>query len=96
MGCGLAEGVSNGGTDADPARLLELGRVFGPRGLAAVRRIASLAYALETPFPLVPSVESRQPMIRLDPGDDHTEWLDLRFRVAWNVTVDELRAVVEQ
>jgi predicted transcriptional regulator of viral defense system len=92
----LAEAVANGGTDADPARLMQLSSAFGSRGQAAVRRLASLAHVLELPLPLEPSVSSRQPVIRLDPDDDHVEWTDPRFRVAWNVTADELRAVVGQ
>jgi predicted transcriptional regulator of viral defense system len=92
----LAEAVATGGTDADPAKLLQVADAFGPRGFAAVRRIASLAHALELPLPLQPRVEPRQPVIRLDPGDDRIEWTDPMFRVAWNVTADELRAVVGQ
>lgn len=92
----LAEAVATGGADASPAKLLQVADVFGPRGFAAVRRIASLAHTLELPLPLQPRVEPRQPVIRLDPGDDRVEWTDPRFRVAWNVTADELRAVAGQ
>jgi predicted transcriptional regulator of viral defense system len=92
----LAEAVASGGNDADPAKLIRLSGAFGSRGQAAVRRLASLACVLELPLPLEPKVGSRQPVIRLDPGDDHVEWTDPRFRVAWNVTADELRAVVGQ
>ena len=92
----LAEAVANGGTDADPAKLLQIADAFGARGFAAVRRLASLAYVLELPLSLMPAVGPRQPVIRLDPGDDHREWTDSRFRVAWNLTAAELRAVVGQ
>jgi predicted transcriptional regulator of viral defense system len=92
----LAEAVASGGTDADASKLLQVADAFGSRGFAAVRRIASLAHVLELPFPLAPQVGLRQPVIRLDPGDDHREWTDTRFRVGWNVSADELRAVVGQ
>jgi predicted transcriptional regulator of viral defense system len=91
----LAEAVANGGNDADPAQLIRLSGAFGSRGQAAVRRLASLARVLELPLPLEPRVGPRRPVIRLDPGDDHVEWTDPRFRVAWNITADELRAVAE-
>jgi predicted transcriptional regulator of viral defense system len=90
----LAEAVANGAPEADPARLDRLARAFGPRGLAAERRVASLAAALGLPLRLEPKVDPRQPVIRLDSGDDHVEWVDAAFRVAWNTTPDELRAVI--
>jgi hypothetical protein len=34
------------------------------------------------------------PVIRLDPRDDHVDWIDPIFRVAWNTTADELRAAI--
>src|SRR5487761_2442063 len=71
-----------------------LAHVFGSRGLAAERRLASLARALDLPLELAPSVGSRQKIIRLDPRDAKIAWVDDTFRVAWNVTADELRAVV--
>lgn len=92
----LAEAVASGGTDAAPARLAQIAEAFGPRGFAAVRRIASLAHVLELPLPLAPAVEPRQPVVRLDPSDGRREWVDTKFRVAWNVTADELRGVVGQ
>jgi predicted transcriptional regulator of viral defense system len=92
----LAEAVASGGTDANPAKLLQIAGAFGARGFAAVRRIASLAHVLELPLPLAPAVGPRQPVIRLDPGDDYREWTDATFRVAWNVAADELRAMVGQ
>lgn len=90
----LAEAVASGGTDADPARIVQIADAFGGRGLAALRRIASLAHGLELPLPLAPAVGLRQPVIRLDPGDEHREWTDPKFRVAWNVSVAELHAVI--
>jgi predicted transcriptional regulator of viral defense system len=90
----LAEAIANGASEVDPARVVRLAEAFGARGLAAERRLASLAKALALPLRLEPEVDSRQPVIRLNPSDDHVEWVDGTFRVAWNSTVDELRAVV--
>lgn len=90
----LAETVANGAPEADPARIVRLARAFGSRGHAAERRLASLARALALPLQLEPEVAPRQPVIRLDPGDNHVEWVDGTFRVAWNSTTDELRAVI--
>ncbi len=92
----LGEAIATGGADADPAVVLQVAAAFGPRGLAALRRLASLAHVLELPLPLKPRLDPHQPVIRLDPGDDQVEWTDQVFRVAWNVTADELRAVVGQ
>jgi predicted transcriptional regulator of viral defense system len=92
----LAEAIASGGSTADPAKLLQIADAFGGRGFAAARRIASLAHVLELPLALTPLVGSRQPAIRLDPGDEHHEWTDPKFRVTWNVSADELRAVVGQ
>jgi predicted transcriptional regulator of viral defense system len=90
----LAEAVAQGAPAAAPARLVRLAEAFGPRGLAALRRLASLARALELPLGLTPKVAARQPVIFLDPRNDHVEWIDDTYQVAWNFTVDELRAVV--
>jgi predicted transcriptional regulator of viral defense system len=90
----LAEALAAGAVKADAARISRLAEAFGPRGHAAERRLASLAGALNLPLALDPSVERRRPIIRLDPRDDPVEWVDETYRVAWNVTVDELRAVV--
>lgn len=90
----LAEALAQAAPGADPARLARLAEAFGPRGLAASRRLASLARALEFPLGLTPQVAARQRVIFLDPRDDHVEWVDDTYRVAWNFTVDELRAVV--
>ena len=91
----LAEALANGAREADADRIAALADVFGPRGFAAERRLASLAHALQLPLDLQPNVAKRQPIIRLDSRDDRTEWVDNRFRVAWNLIVDEVRAVVE-
>jgi predicted transcriptional regulator of viral defense system len=90
----LAEALARGASQADPARIGRLGKAFGARGLAAERRLASLAQALALPLGLELMPIPRQPTIRLDPRDNHIEWVDGTFRVAWNITVDELRAVV--
>ncbi len=90
----LAEALASGAPEADPPRIARLVKPFGARGRAAERRLASLALALGLPIDLHPTVDRRRPVISLDPRDDHVEWIDRVFRVAWNVTVDELRAVV--
>jgi predicted transcriptional regulator of viral defense system len=90
----LAEAVAAGSPDADPACITRLANAFGPRGRAAERRLASIAFALRLPLTLTPEVGKRQQLIRLDPRDDRAEWTDTRFRVAWNTTIDELQAVV--
>jgi len=88
----LAEALASGAPKVDPARLGRLAGAFGARGLAAERRLASLALALDLPLGLEPKVMPTQPVIRLDPRDDHVDWIDPIFRVAWNTTADELRA----
>jgi predicted transcriptional regulator of viral defense system len=90
----LAEAVANGAPYADSSRLARLAEAFGARGLAAERRLASVSRALGLPLALEPQVDPRQPVIRMDPGDGQVEWVDGTFRVAWNSTVDELRAVI--
>ena len=90
----LAEALANGVADIDAHRVDLLAHVFGSRGLAAERRLASLARALDLPLELAPSVGPRQKIIRLDPRDAKVAWVDDALRVAWNVTADELRAVV--
>lgn len=90
----LTEALAAGSPEADSTRINALAHAFGARGRAAERRLASLAHALDLPLSLDPAVGKRQPVIRLDPRDDQVEWTDANFRVAWNMTVDELRAVV--
>lgn len=90
----LAEALAAGARDADPKRIQRLVKAFGARGAAAERRLASLAHALDLPLALDPAAGKRQPVIRLDGRDDHIEWTDGRFRVAWNTSIDELQAVV--
>jgi predicted transcriptional regulator of viral defense system len=90
----LAEALGNSARRVDPAKIDRLAEAFGPRGRAAERRLASLAVTLELPLGLEPTVGTRQPVIRLDPRDERTEWVDDRFRVAWNLTPDEMWAVV--
>jgi predicted transcriptional regulator of viral defense system len=90
----LAEAAAKAAHEADSARLASLAAAFGARGLAAERRLASLAQALALPLGLQLKVAPWRPVIRLEPRDDHVEWIDSAYRVAWNTTVDELRAVV--
>ncbi len=91
----LVEALDAGSRDANPGRIVRLAEAFGDRGRAAERRLASLAHWLNLPLAIDPVVDRGKPIIRLDPRDDHIEWADSRYRVAWNVNVDELRAVVE-
>jgi hypothetical protein len=91
----LAVAVASGAREVHPDRLSRLARAFGARGFAAERRLESLARALELPLRLNTRVDPRQPVIRLDPREDGVEWIDETLRVAWNRTVGEVRAVVE-
>ena len=91
----LAEGLVRAAPTVQARHLAPLVAAFGPRGRAAERRVASLARALDLPLALDPRVGADRPVIRLDPDDDHIEWVDARYRVAWSVTIDELRNVVE-
>lgn len=90
----LAEALASGSSRADPARIALLAQAFGARGLAAQRRLASLAQALGLRHPLAPAVGRRQPIVRLDPRDEHVSWVDKNFRVAWHLRADELGAVI--
>lgn len=90
----LAEALAAGAREADPKRIRRLAKAFGARGKAAERRLASLAHALNLPLSLETTVDKAKPVIRLDVGDDRIEWTDARYRVAWNVTIDELQAIV--
>jgi predicted transcriptional regulator of viral defense system len=90
----FVEALANGAPEADPKRISRLAQIFGARGYAAERRLASLTRALDLPLSLDPTVDPRQPVIRLDPREGHVAWVDQALRVAWHVTVDELRAVV--
>ena len=91
----LASALERAASAIRPRRLAPLVKVFGPRGAAAERRLASLARALDLPLDLEPRVSPSRPIIRLDPQDDHIEWVDREMRVAWSTSVDEIRAVVE-
>jgi predicted transcriptional regulator of viral defense system len=91
----LAEAIASGSREAHADRITRLAHTFGPRGFAAERRLASLARALDLPLALNPQVDRRRPVIRLDPREDRVEWIDETLRVAWNRTVEEVRAVVE-
>jgi predicted transcriptional regulator of viral defense system len=89
----LAEALANGARSADANRITTLATSFGGRGSAAVRRLASLAHALDLPLALDLKPSSSQPMIRLDPRDPTDVWVDPTLKVAWSVSVEELRAV---
>lgn len=90
----LAEALASTAEDVDPTRIHRLTAAFGARGRAAERRLASLSYALQLPLDLETKLEPRRPIIKLDPSDDRRKWVDERYRVAWNVDVEELRSVV--
>ena len=90
----LAEALGQAADDVSPSRIHRLATAFGHKGRAAERRLASLSHALELPLELDPPLPPRRPFIQLDPSDNRQEWLDERYRVAWNVDVDELRSVV--
>lgn len=90
----LCEALGNGCRDLDLDAIQRLVWAFGARGRAAERRLASIAGALGLPVQLAPVMGPRQPLIRLDPKDDHQEWIDRRFRVAWNISPDEAWGVV--
>lgn len=90
----LAKALGNSARRVDPAKIVRLAEAFGPRGRAAERRLASLAVTLDLPLGLEPTVGARQPVIRLDPRDERVDWVDDRFRVAWNRNPDEMWAVV--
>ena len=89
----LAEAVQAGLRDADGDRMAVLARQLSPRGLAAERRLASLAHVLG--LTTATSVPISQPMIRLDPRETDVTWVDERYRVSWHLSIDELRASVE-
>lgn len=91
----LAEALATGAREANPERIAQLANDFDARGFAAERRLASLAHALEMPLALRPTVTKEQPTVRLDPRDDRMVWVDKTFNVVWNVSVEELRAVIE-
>jgi predicted transcriptional regulator of viral defense system len=91
----LAEALANGASVADPLRISQLASALGNRGRAGERRLASLTQALELPLHLNPDVGPRQPAIYLDPRDEHSAWSDNVFRVKWNVSIDELRSVID-
>ncbi|HEV2362068.1 MAG TPA: hypothetical protein VGS21_10230, partial [Acidimicrobiales bacterium] len=85
----LAEALAASAGEVDPAKIGELARSFGPRGLAAERRLVSLARALDLPLGLDPEVGVDRPVIGLDPRDSRVEWIDPDLRVAWNTTAEE-------
>ena len=82
----LAEALASGVFEVDAIRLVQLAGAFGARGLAAERRLGSLALALDLPLGLEPRIMPTQPVIRLDPRDDRVDWIDPTYRVAWNTS----------
>jgi predicted transcriptional regulator of viral defense system len=90
----LAEALSRGANKVDSVRLTKLANEFGARGFAAERRLASLSRALDIPLQFDPLVGTNKPLIQLEPRDPRDVWIDKTFRVSWNVTVDELKAVI--
>jgi len=78
----------------DPVKIGRLSKAFGARGVSAQRRLASLATNLDLPVTIDSPVGKRRPIIQLDPRDKRVEWIDEKYRVAWNVSTDELQAVV--
>ena len=90
----LAEALVRGTPIADSSKIKDLGLAFRSRGVAGLRRLASLATALELPLDLGLVTQNQQPIIRLDPRDETTQWVDEKYRVSWNRTIDEIRAVV--
>jgi predicted transcriptional regulator of viral defense system len=91
----LAEALTSAARNVDPKVIADLADGFGARGLAAERRLASLATALHLPV-AIRTASTDRPVIRLDPRDEHQEWVDRTVNVGWNISIDELLAVVEQ
>jgi predicted transcriptional regulator of viral defense system len=90
----LAEALVNGAAELHPDRIALLADLFGPWGHGALRRLHSLADVLGVTIGPAPEVPRAKSVIQLDSRDDHVAWIDKKFRVAWNVTPDELQAVV--
>jgi len=89
----FAEALQGGLEQADASRIAALAVRLGPRGLAAERRLASVAHAMGMTHIAVEPIAGS--MIRLDPREPEVEWVDERFRVSWHLGVDELRASVQ-
>lgn len=89
----LAEALTSAADQVGPGVLAELAGALGDKGLAAGRRLASIARALELALdlPLRPA-KDRLP-VRLDPRDSRAEWLDAEFKVIWPIPASELAAV---
>jgi len=90
----LAEALVTGVSGTHAASIARLAQVFGPKGRAAERRLASLVRKLDLPLQLTPDVSARQALIRLDPREREVAWVDETFQVSWHLQPDELRAVV--
>lgn len=89
----FVEALATGASSVNPERLSFLAKRFGPRGLAANRRLASLAKFLDLPLRLDGLAGPWKSIVRLDPRSKNVVWVDDRLQVAWHVTPDELRAV---
>lgn len=90
----LAEALVAGVSDTHAASIARLAEVFGPKGHASERRLASLVHTLDLPLQLTPGVSVHQALIRLDPREGEVAWVDETFRVSWHLQPDELLAVV--
>lgn len=89
----LAEALTSAADEVDPRTLAELACALGGKGLAAGRRLASIARALglALDLPLRPAKDRLS--VRLDPRDSRGAWLDTEFKVIWPVPASELAAV---
>jgi predicted transcriptional regulator of viral defense system len=90
----LAEALSQAESAIDVGRIKRVVKAFGSRGLAAERRLATIGHTLGLSLPLNPKVSAKRPIIKLDPREERVEWVDHRFRVAWNLTAQELANAV--
>jgi len=90
----LAEALASGARDADANRIAALAQLFGARGSSAERRLASLAHVLDLPLKLDRRMNKKQSVIRLDPRDERNVWTDSEFNVMWNISAEEMQAVI--
>jgi predicted transcriptional regulator of viral defense system len=83
-----------GRRDMDAQTLFEIAELLGVRGVAALRRVLSIADALDVPFQGcgVPATSDR--LLNLDPREREVIWTDLNFGIHWNLSREELLASV--